>query len=122
MRPCGSAVIEFGAPLLVLFGGPELKSLGVMLLMAMHAYIISHFAHADVYSLNWVSVHVLYYCHVHTPTVDLSSISNVALALLCIDFGYAVFGQMGNTHRTIQSHCYKYWSGNTYLLDLLVSC
>jgi len=107
-----TALIEIGAPLLVLLGGPVLKPLGLLSLFAMHIYIVSHFAHADVNALNWLSAHTLYFCHVHHASIGFASLGALGLGLLALDFGYAAFGQAGNTHRTYQSLCYKYWSGN----------
>ena len=82
------------------------------LLFAMHAYIVTHCAHADVYNLNWLTAHCLYYCFVHHTKVNISSASTIALALLALDLLYAVWGQCSNAHRALQSYSYKYWSGN----------
>ena len=81
-----SAVVEFGAPLLVLFGGPGLKQCGIIMLLAMHVYIVAHFAHADVYGLNWMTAHCLYYCHIHTPAVEFGSVHSAALLFLIAEF------------------------------------
>ena len=78
----------------------------------MHTYIVAHCAHADVYNLNWLTAHCLYYCFVYHTTVDVSSASIVALALLVVDLLYAIWGQCSNAHRALQSYSYKYWSGN----------
>ena len=58
------------------------------MLLAMHVYIVAHFAHADVYGLNWMTAHCLYYCHIHTPTVEFGSIHPAALLFLIAEFVY----------------------------------
>ena len=54
----------------------------------------------------------MYICWPHRCTVDVSSASIVALALLVVDLLYAIWGQCSNAHRALQSYSYKYWSGN----------
>ena len=109
----GTVAVEGGAPLLLLLGGDNARWVGAGALFAMHAYIVGHFAHADVYSLNWLAAHCLYFCHVHRPRLELGAASPAALALLALELGYALWGQLGgNAHRALQSYCYKYWSGN----------
>ena len=57
----------------------------------------------------------MYFCHVLHPTTfttAVTTISPIAGVLLGTEALYAIFGQAGNTHRTVQSFCYKYWSGN----------
>jgi hypothetical protein len=117
--------VELGAPLLLLVAhtlpdpvhAENCAWVGWLTLTAMHIYIVSHFAHADVNCLNWLSAHALYYCHVHAHHGFVgfgrlwSETHPIALLLLALDASYSLYGHL-NTDSAWQSQTYKYWSGN----------
>jgi hypothetical protein len=139
-----TGLIELGAPVLLLASHSTVilpdpahreacRLVGWLTLTAMHAYIVSHFAHADVNALNLLTCQLLHFCwgprslsieyHGMTamPTLSASGFPShpatwlssplvradfLVACALALDGGYALYGHL-NTHRAWQSQTYK---------------
>ena len=114
-----TGLVELGAPLMLLFAHTlptsemqeTCSTAGWLILSAMHVYIVGHLAHADVNCLNWLSAHLLFFCHRHLRFQGIARLFSddthpLALAFLVLDGGYSLWGHL-NTDKAWQSQTYK---------------